>query len=82
MLTCMGEGFSTGVQQATVLAPYRDQVRQAGLEAWAKLEEGPTESPIAGTMKRLWEPLPDFITHVQTSLERKFPPIGLRDPNS
>ena len=49
MLTGTGEGSSTGDQQATIMAPYQDQVRQAGLEARAKLEEGPTESPVVGT---------------------------------
>lgn len=39
MLTGIGKGFSTGVQQAVIVALYLNQVRQAGLEAWAKLEE-------------------------------------------
>lgn len=51
---------------------YWDQVRQVGLEAWASLEEGPTESPIVGMMQKLGELLLDFI-------ERKLLPNGLRD---
>lgn len=32
-------------------ALYQDQVKQAGLEAWAKLDEGLDESPIPDTMQ-------------------------------
>lgn len=72
VVTGTGKGFSTGVQQAGIVVLYWDQVRQAGLEAWATLEEGPTESPITGMMQKPAELLLDFI-------ERKLPPHGLRD---
>ncbi|OBS80685.1 hypothetical protein A6R68_21115 [Neotoma lepida] len=68
--------ITCGLQQAVVQGLYRDQVRQAGLEAWAKLDEGPTESPIR---QQPSETLPKFIDRVQQSLNRKLPAGPLRD---
>ncbi|XP_069861909.1 endogenous retrovirus group K member 24 Gag polyprotein-like [Dipodomys merriami] len=79
MLAGTGEGYSTGVEQAAITGPYRDQVRQAGLAAWYKLDEWPTESPIAGVRQKPGEPLPDFIDRVQQSINRKLPAGDLRD---
>lgn len=67
-----------GIQQAAIPAtPYRDQVLQAGLDV--KLEEGPTESPVAGINQKPGESLPKFIDRVQISLNQKLPPDWLKD---
>ncbi|OBS81741.1 hypothetical protein A6R68_24269, partial [Neotoma lepida] len=79
MLVGTAEGYSTGVQQAAVPGPYRDQVRQAGLVAWAKLDEGPTESPIVRVRQRPNESLPEFIDKVQQSINCELPPGTLQD---
>lgn len=71
MLAGTADGYSTGVQQATVPAPYRDHVRQARLAAWGKLDEGPTESPIAGVRQNHNETLPEFIDWVN-SINRNY----------
>lgn len=39
-------------------SPYRDEVRQFGLDAWEKLNESPTELPTAGVRQKPGEPLP------------------------
>lgn len=75
----MGEGFSTGIQQAALPTPYCEQVRQAGLNAWYKLDEGPTKSPITGVQQKPGESLPNFIARVQHSLHHKLPAGDLRD---
>ncbi|OBS71411.1 hypothetical protein A6R68_00047 [Neotoma lepida] len=62
--TGTGDGFSMGLQQAVVQGPYRDQIRQAGLTAWAKLDKGPMESPIAGVRQKPNETLPEFIDRI------------------
>ena len=68
-----------GTQQAAIPPPYQDQIRAAGLAAWSKLEEGPSESPIAGLHQKTNEDLPSFIDRVEKSVKKKMPPGDLRD---
>lgn len=65
MLAGLDDGFSTGIQQAAVASPYRDQVRNAGLAAWYKLDEGPIESLIAGVRQKPNESLAEFTDRAQ-----------------
>ncbi|RWS19079.1 olfactory receptor 10C1-like protein, partial [Leptotrombidium deliense] len=68
--------YSSGLQQVAIPAPYQDQVHAAGLAAWRKFDEGPTESPIAGIHQKINEDLPTFI---KSSIKKKMPPGDLRD---
>ena len=77
MLTPTGIGFSTGFKQIMIVVLYWNQVTQAGLEAWAKLEKGPTESPIASTIQKPVKMFLAFIALLQMSLEKKLPLVGL-----
>ena len=79
MLAGTGEGFSTRIQQAVLPAPYREQVRQEGLNAWYKLDEGPTESPIAGVRQKPGKSLPNFVVRVEHSLRCKLLAGDLQD---
>ena len=79
MLSGSSDQFSTGLLQAAIPAPYQEQVRALGLVAWKKLEEGPSEPPIAGITQKATEDLATFIERVERSLQRKFPPGPLRD---
>ncbi|XP_032186361.1 endogenous retrovirus group K member 5 Gag polyprotein-like [Mustela erminea] len=79
MLTGTDGQYASGIQQAAIPPPYQDQVRATGLAAWNKLEEGPSESPIAGLHQKANEDLPSFIDRVEKSIKKKLPPGDLRD---
>ena len=79
MLSGMADQWRTGPQQATIPAPYTDQVRSICLAAWKKLVEGPSEPPISGITQKNNEDLSTFIDWVEKSIQRKFPPGPLRD---
>ena len=79
MLSGTADQWSTGPQQATIPAPYTDQVRSICLAAWKKLVEGPSEPPISGITQKNNEDLSTFIDRVEKSIQRKFPPWPLRD---
>ena len=79
MLTGTDGQYASGIQQAAIPPPYQDQVRAAGLAAWNKLKEGPSESPIAGLHQKANEDLPSFIDRVEKSIKKKLPPGDLRD---
>lgn len=79
MLTGTDCQYASGIQQAAIPPPYQDQVRAAGLAAWNKLEEGPSESPILGLHQKANEDLPSFIDRVEKSIKKKLPPGDLRD---
>ncbi|OBS82450.1 hypothetical protein A6R68_23557, partial [Neotoma lepida] len=53
MLAGTSDQYSIDLQQATLPAPYQDQVQVLGTAAWKKLEEGPTEAPCLVSPKRL-----------------------------
>ena len=79
MLSGTADQWSTGPQQATIPAPYKDQVWSICLAAWKKLAEGPSEPPISGITQKNNEDLSTFIDWVEKSIQRKFPPWPLRD---
>ena len=79
MLSGTADQWSTGPQQATIPAPYTDQVRSICLAAWKKLVEGPSEPPISGITQKNNEDLSTFIDQVEKSIQRKFPLVPLRD---
>lgn len=73
MLSSTADRYSMGIQQAALPAPYQDQVRAAGLAAWRKLGEGPTEAPIGGIQQKPGETLHKFIDRVQKKHPEKTP---------
>ena len=79
MLSGTADQWSTGPQQATIPAPYTDQVRSICLAAWKKLAEGPSEPPILGIIQKNNDDLSTFIDRVEKSIQRKFPLGPLRD---
>ena len=79
MLSGTADQWSMGPQQATIPAPYTDQVQSICLATWKKLAEGPSESPISGITQKNNEDLSTFIDWVEKSIQRKFPPGPLRD---
>ncbi|OBS58579.1 hypothetical protein A6R68_10301, partial [Neotoma lepida] len=79
MLAGTADRYSMGIQQDVIPGPYGDQVQQAGLTAWAKLDEGPIESPIARVRQKPSDTLPEIIDRVQQSINGKLLAGPLRD---
>lgn len=79
MLAGITEAFSTGIQQAAIADPYQDQVKNAGLTAWYKLDEEPTKSPIAGVRQKPAKSLTEFIDGARWSINHKLGTGALRD---